>query len=112
MTDREIVIHLAEKVMGFKARAVALTSGVFDAPDGCVHIWPKNWNPLESIADAFEVVVAMHGLGWWMRMEGPAYEGNGYDVFFHTIERPRKERHANSETAARAICLAAVEATQ
>lgn len=55
MTDREIITHLATKVKGWDARAVALTSGIFDAPDGSVHVWPRNWNPLESIADAFDV---------------------------------------------------------
>jgi hypothetical protein len=54
MTDRDIIIRLATEVMGWNIRAVALTSGIFDAPDGGTHCWPK-WNPLESWDDVMEM---------------------------------------------------------
>lgn len=58
MTDREIIQHLAEKVMRWRVIALGLTSGIFDSDPGELHgtrHWPDNFNPLESIYDAFEV---------------------------------------------------------
>lgn len=72
MTDREIIIHLAEKVMGWTVRNVDAVSGskeviaIRDA-SGRDRIWypgcgNRYWNPLESIADAFEVQAVV--LAW------------------------------------------------
>jgi hypothetical protein len=58
VTNKQKIVALA-KVMGWKPRVVALTSAVFDAPDGKAYDWPGNWNPLESIADAWMIVDRM-----------------------------------------------------
>lgn len=73
MTDREIIIHLAEKVMGFtcvgfhdderKAEISPRLVEQFGKKDG-QRDWfligkDRIWSPLESIADAFEVQAAL-----------------------------------------------------
>ncbi len=62
MTDREKVIRLAEGVMGWKTRESCDKTRVFaDTPDGATYIYGdvsslvRRWNPLENIADAFEM---------------------------------------------------------
>lgn len=60
VTDAEIVETLATKIMGWKVRALALTSGVFDEPnDGMTHVWPRDFDPLTSVSDAFAALEAI-----------------------------------------------------
>ncbi len=63
MSDRDIIEFLATKCMGWKVIALGVTSGIFD-PDpanitGPARVWPRNFNPLENIADAMECQAAL-----------------------------------------------------
>lgn len=71
MTDREIIIYLAEKVMGWQvfqsgrgswwARDKADTLEERDIMLESLHPWDEMpaWSPIENIADAFEVQAAL-----------------------------------------------------
>lgn len=72
MTDREIIIHLAEKVMGwrncdtdFSAQFPAYRDMAQFDSDDLYRVFDRekhtgrNWNPLISITDAFEVQAAL-----------------------------------------------------
>jgi hypothetical protein len=115
MTDREKVRILAEGVMGWS---------VFDHSEW-MRFWPKepgakcrmydpeggtgNWNPLESIADAWMVVEKLS-----------TTEPNGFCIYrAATNEVPERRWLAEfagcevwSDTAPRAICEAALKASE
>lgn len=133
MTDREIVVALAEKAMGWKARAVALTTGIFDDPDGGTLHWPNTFNPLESIADAWMVVEKMRDDGWKYHLADSFPSGRHFCRFVKLNDQHRPAYIYNpitneladistdvrvfiggheADSAPRAICLAALKAVQ
>ncbi len=65
MTDLELITHLAEKVLGWEAKGAddwGMRS--WAGPDKWRHYYERTgegWNPLASIADAFEVQAAIPG---------------------------------------------------
>lgn len=129
MTDKEIIIYLAEKVMGW-------TAVEFDAEDRKKDNLPRlveqavrdtwwlrmhhdgpqqgmQWNPLENIADSFEVNEKLGGFdmiavddGWMV--------GNGTSGYTNDEGRieVKLEYFAIAETLPRAICMSAVESTK
>ncbi len=114
MTDRELVVSLAERVMEWKRglpRPYSAKWGVerWIAPDG--ERFSLSWNPLESIADAFMLVEALHKKSHWFRIQSSwdksrkYYAGFEEDGFTGWNGRPTYQGMADS--APRAIRLAA-----
>lgn len=108
MTDRDIITHLATKVMGWELRALALTSGIFDAPHGRVYHWPNSWNPLESHDDSAQVqaviLASPKGNDYVLRLHDAACKGVA------VITMQRLLRFMLTATP-RQKCIAAVEDT-
>lgn len=121
MTDREIIIHLAEKVMGW--HVYPLTKSGYDQRlhehrlieniEGKWNHFPpgkpgKLWNPPESIADAFEVGEALACRGGSMK------RFSAYLLAVMEIDTPLEGQdvYAISHATARQRCLAIVEATR
>lgn len=112
MSDREKIIQLAE-IMGWKLRAVALTSGIFDLPDGRVRVWPNGWNPLVDLNDAmgvsercgrFDMISVDDG---WMVGDGRGGFSSSEGVVEMTLSP-----FAIAETLPLAICEAALKSVR
>lgn len=56
MTEQQIIETLARKVMGWEKATATDGEEYWDNGVFCGGIWLKDWNPLQNIADAFEVV--------------------------------------------------------
>ncbi|PCN42288.1 hypothetical protein B9C88_21550 [Brevibacillus laterosporus] len=59
MTDKQIIEILATKVMGWKADGIAYVKA--DNPEYMVGVQVAEWNPLEDLNHAFEVVEKLRG---------------------------------------------------
>ena len=126
MTDEQIVRTLAEKVMGWPVCAAMRGSEshrlFLQAPPPRLEVMPTGnallwhapnfpadeWNPLERIQDAFMVVEKMWGLGFWMRLEC----GGGVIDSCRFSTSAWKGPLQVGNNAPRAICLAAIAATE
>lgn len=114
LTDKGIIINLATKVMGWTVEDCSCGKAlrVVDSNDKGRH-----FNPLESIADAFEVSEALCKAGWTPTLAIRPFEGQPRDRFiFHGCKFEDGKRlqsfSGRADTAPRAICLAAIEATR
>lgn len=138
MTDQEIVRHLAEKAMGWEVAfdsrpkyswLVIFTDSSGDQrfyPDTPDYIDGTSWNPLGSIADAFEVVEVVGKIGDGVHfVMGRSPQKQTTVWFIDWIWAIAKQQNAvpdmhdpaclgsaTCDTFQRAICLAAVEATR
>lgn len=115
MTDREIVIFLAEKVMGWQvfqsgrgswwARDKADTLEERDIMLESLHPWDEMpaWKPLESIADAFEVQAALKAgqIDRYIEALLDGWPKSGFNEYWWLIQLTPRQR-----------CLAIVEATR
>lgn len=115
MTDQDIVRHLAEKVMGWKAEESLGGLYITNPSDHRMRrFWDAGrtgadyWNPLESIADAFEVQAAIPEEKRW------DYLMELREVVGATIDPLTTTGGVWSLVAAtpRQRCLAALEATR
>lgn len=103
MTDRELDALVAEKVMGWH-KGAELSSAWFDSRHNFVH-W-KEWCPTVDIKAAWEVVEKMREEGTDVDIY---WSGNEWIVTLG--ENPGGSPDgATSDTAPRAICLAALRA--
>ena len=116
LTDRELIVALAEKVMGW----TVITSGrgslvAFSPRDeddrilATTHPWESvDWNPLTSIADAWMLVEAMVARGMVVIVKGDGLRAGDSNPKWTVLTdaNPRTD----ALTAPRAICLAAAHA--
>ncbi len=111
MTDRELDVLVAEKVMGWH-RGSILPSGWFDAE---AFVRPAdNWKPSTDIEAARLVVAKMAADGFWVSINGPFAPGQPYWVGFSrhnsTGWKDKPDHQAFDVLLPRAICLAALAA--
>ncbi|ELK39059.1 hypothetical protein RI662_10640 [Brevibacillus agri] len=57
MTEQQIIETLATKVMGWKVDGIAYVMA--DNPDYMVGVQVANWNPLQNIADAWQLLTKL-----------------------------------------------------
>ena len=121
MTDTEMTRLLAEKCMRWRVyesgRGSIVAVEDFNGPRErerileAKHPWDEqSWFPLSSISDAFQVVEKMGGM--WL---GPASNGHGWIAAKLSLADYGDEdlpATKYAETAARAICLAAIAALE
>ncbi len=107
MTDRGIITHLAEKVLGWKFAAGGWWKHIQTPQEKMVA--GAGWNPLESIEDAFQVQAAIpevkvclyiSKLRYELGLQYPLSAFGQHDLFKIASATPRQR------------CLAAVEATR
>ena len=111
MTDHELIIAAAEKVMEWKVSPPDEFGSVI-ASDGSALRWlGQHWNPLESDADAFMLVDAMRLKGWRFRVveSGPLNEALACADF---RRNPGESHVAETANRRRSIVLAAVRAAE
>lgn len=120
LTDREIVIAVAEKVMGWTVassmRHAHSLLHLTEYPDGLYRNYPNGtrrlWNPLTDPAAWDRVLDRMAELGWLWLVRKTVSHGfqvdfwklKGADVLLNAIE--------HADTKGRAICLAALKAVE
>ena len=119
MTDREIVIALAEKVMGFVCSS-RMELGHYlpcDRSDvDAIAVWlpdpeqpnlmsVQHWSPLESISDAWMIVEKLQALDKYVRIEIRPSGNSTVDVW-----RWGNVITMRGESIPRLICLAALTA--
>lgn len=113
MEDKEIVIYLAKYAMCWDVRLTPTTGNTVAISDEVrVHLDGPNqmlrrWNPLESIADAWQALEQMGGM-WVM----PAENGHGWRCGKLSICEPVDGAGSYADEAPRAICLAIVSAIE
>lgn len=134
MTDREMILRAAEKVMGWarisdwpnevstlprdfywKLSNTPVPFCLWDDKQGLIVYHERNrgvtWNPLESDADAFMLVDALRPRGWKFRVSetGPFSEGLACARFWRD---DGESRMAEANNRCRAIVLAAIRAAK
>ena len=114
MTDRELVIALAEKVMGWHTHAISERmwfTGTNSIPKG-------NWNPLESISDAWMIVERIREIvpkqtttqTYAFQLCQTGIPGEWTASFTVNDFDWSHQATAEADTAPRAICLAGIKA--
>ncbi len=117
MTDRELDVLVAKKVMGWHPGR-NLPSSWSDPPgwfDAQAFVQPaESWKPSTDTATARLVVKKMAADGFWVHINGPFEPGQLYGVGFtpHNITGWKENPHHQAFDAllSRAICLAALAA--
>lgn len=105
MTDQELIIAAAEKVMGWKASPPDEFGNTIGY-DGDTQRWlGQHWNPLGSDADAFMLVDELTAQGWYLKLGGPSPWGAR---FWHSTRPGMFD--AVDHARRRAIVLAALHA--
>ncbi|UED77472.1 hypothetical protein [Brevibacillus sp. DP1.3A] len=105
MTDQQIVLTLATKVMGWKRYGETEfwygdNGNLFDS---------SFWNPLQNIADAWQVVEKLGESFWEVNIDLGSKSPNARVVIYRTYTR--KDGHvAIASTVQEAICGAALRA--
>ncbi len=123
MTDEQIVETLVTKVMGWTFRArMPLESDFLNIPypfycAGDLNTAPyrgRRWNPLTSISDAFAVVEKMRDKGYLYAMRLSGAEQVWFQFWRNAADphTTQDEGSSSEETLCRAICLAAIAATE
>lgn len=107
MTEQQIIETLATKVMGWK-EGFAFE---FHSEDDIIYIHDMNgfkviWNPLQNIADAWQVVEKMKSLGWRYILSNKTAFGDVYCYFFDDNTKPI---YHTAQTEKEAICMAALK---
>jgi hypothetical protein len=118
MTDREMVIAAAEKVMGWSVYQSGRCSSIARTRDEheterileTTHPWESvGWNPLESDADAFMLVDAMAAKGYYFRLHQVS-SGAALASFVKAVEPDEDDASEAAENRRRAIVMAALGA--
>ncbi len=121
MTDRELDVLVAEKVMGWEPKESV--TGHYDQwtdKEGKLRTtWSDAlpiafcWRPSTSIADVWEVVESVSNELVWLALEGPApYDASkeGWRCSIISYDPDVPTHCVDAATAPRAICLAALRA--
>ena len=121
MTDREIVVAIAEKVMQWTVNRNQMSPSCCDMyeyqNENGLYRHNANgtrtyWNPLTSISDAFQVVEKMRErFGYAFQLDSVGFDGAEWRCQVGWGDDPISVR-AESDTPARAICLACLDAIE
>ncbi len=121
MTDSELTVLLAEKVMRWDIQSCAGGARVYAKDktgmirvlvDGTIRGRILHWHPTTEIADAWMVVKAMAERGYWCRVQSSWERGKPCSVGFtpHGVTgwNGRPDFEAQDDAVERATCLAAL----
>jgi hypothetical protein len=116
MTDDELAAFLAERVMGWTlwGKAVDQPYAEWNDPnkDPSYIMECRDWRPYESWDQAGMVVEAVVAEGWYVCVESPLGDDDKEWRCTMSRETPWKNVIRDTDTAPRAICLAAVAARE
>ncbi|MGG0754953.1 BC1872 family protein [Brevibacillus laterosporus] len=105
MTDQQIIVTLATKVMGWELLANDGLGWTCQRPDG-VFVYEWSWNPLENLADAFQVMDKLF-IALIPQAGNPPEDMKYLAVFDDSPIGPKIKVFA--KTAQEAICKVAME---
>lgn len=108
MTDNELSALVAEKVMGWELSDRGFYVKGINKPES--YDTPNNWKPASDIAPAWQVMEKLTSLGFLVTIISPPPGYQTWDVRGWKPEINSDRFIAHSDTAPRAICLAALEA--
>ena len=109
MTEQQIIETLATKVMGWEKAVATDGKEYWDNGKFCGGIWLRDWNPLQNIADAWQVVEKL--LEGYLHFDLSTDE-DGWWATFKMVDKTfidTKEWEASGDTPQEAICTAAME---
>lgn len=105
MTNKEINLLVAEKVMEFCAKDLKLLKDHYEANNDPFTIWDVSSN----ITDAWYVVEKMDQLGWLCQMANNTIGKERFSAHF-CLNKEFKSATAFSDSMPKAICIAALKA--